>query len=116
MYSAKSDVKTDTSITIVWRLTYIVFDAHFSHFFVELNFFLWIKYSFFRQIARRFTVNWQFLFCSLITEKLKLRKNWLVWVKLSQAAAVSNEKLAGPIDGVGQCFSEKKVVILIVVF
>ena len=34
----------------------------------------------------------------------------------NQAAAVSNEKLAGPIDGVGQCFSEKKVVILIVVF
>ena len=33
-----------------------------------------------------------------------------------QAAAVSNEKLAGPIDGVGQCFSEKKVAILIVVF
>ena len=34
----------------------------------------------------------------------------------AQAAAVSNEKLAGPIDGVGQCFSEKKVAILIVVF
>ena len=28
---------------------------------------------------------------------------------LSQAAAVSNEKLAGSIDGVGQCFSEKKL-------
>ena len=26
-----------------------------------------------------------------------------------QAAAVSNEKLAGSIDGVGQCFSEKKL-------
>ena len=34
----------------------------------------------------------------------------------NQASAVSNEKLAGPTDGVGQCFSEKKVAILIVVF